>query len=369
MGATVQDEVIVTDPTGCGDVPSGSAAFTFFPNNMCAAPPSSPNAGGGTLSGGTILSNKQGPLTVGSYSFDASYTSTDPNFNNVTSGCEPLAVVSSISGFNYFIKGICVGGSASSSCQQWSNSAYGNPSGTWACHTDDSGSAQTSPPSPFEFSIPDTATCGNWKGATCPLLPPPPIPLNGEGLVQLSTKTNNQTDDYLVTATVTDNAGGNPIYEKVQGGLAASSVCYADSTGKCYTPVKSSSGAYVIAINPTDITSSTSAGCGSAIINLSSANTGGANNGNVVIWGNGSNATNQKGFMMTQGQVCQLKVIVRKTFSNLSNQCYTSTTPPGYLNPITSSWSEQQTGPGTFNGKSPYTGSLLVDVSNDGMYH
>jgi len=72
---------------------------------------------------------------------------------------------------------------------------------------------------------------------------------------------------------------------------------------------------------------------------------------------------------MSQGESCQLQVIVRKAFTNLSNQCYTASTPPGNLNPVTSSWSEQQSGPGSFSGKSPYTGSLLVDVSNDGSFH
>jgi len=127
----------------------------------------------------------------------------------------------------------------------------------------------------------------------------------------------------------------------------------------------------LITINPADIKQlSGTGGCGKAVLNLSSAKTAGNNTGNVVIWGNGSTQTNQPGFAMNQGDVCQLQVIVRKAFSNLSNQSSVcNSTPPASLSPVTSSWSEQQTGPGTFSAKSPYTGSLLVDVSSDGQYH
>ncbi len=162
--------------------------------------------------------------------------------------------------------------------------------------------------------------------------------------MKVSTKTSNQTDDYLVTVTVTNNTGGS-IYEKVQGGLAAGQVCYADSNGKCYNPVSN-----VITIPSAGYASDITTNCGKAAIAVSSAKTNSGNSGNVVVWGDGTTATNQKGFPMSQGQVCQLKVIVRKPFSSTGSQ------------PVTSSWSEQQTGPGSYVGKSPYTGNLLVTV-------
>src|SRR5262249_19082360 len=149
-----------------GSTPTGSAAFTFFPNGLCTTGTGS-SAGGSAVSGNsgtsTAVSNKEGPLSVGSYSFNASYTSTNPNFKNVTSCCEPLKVVSSISAFSYMIKGIWNG-------SMWSSSNYGNPSGPWACHTDDSGSAPTAffPPglTSSVTSVPDPSTCGNWQKGT-----------------------------------------------------------------------------------------------------------------------------------------------------------------------------------------------------------
>jgi hypothetical protein len=205
------------------------------------------------------------------------------------------------------------------------SSNYGNPSGAWYCHTDDPAPAATFPPG---TGAPDPMTCPS-----------------SEGKVQVSTKTNNQTNNYLVTVTVTNNTGDS-ISEKVQGGLAANAMCYADSTGACYPIGTCTGSSKCITISPSDIT----AGCGAAVLNLSSANTGGGNNGNVVIWGNGTASTNQTGFAMPQGQLCQLKVMVRKALTSTGDQA------------VTSSWSEQQTGPGSFSGKSPYTGSLLVNV-------
>ncbi len=276
-------------------------------HTVATVPPAqSPNPQTGVaLSSGVAESGNTSSLTVGSYSYEAHYNG-DSNFNSADATCETLTVKSSISDFHYNIT---------------NGSNYGNPSGPWYCHTDDS---TTFP----KGNGPDPATCPS-----------------SEGNVQVSTKSNTQTNSYLVTVQVADSTGGS-IYEKVQGGLAASAVCYADSNGNCYTPVNN-----LITIKPSDITLISGSGsCSAAVVNLSSAKTGGSNTGNVVIWGDGTTSTNQKGFAMSNGQLCQLQVMVKKAYSSTSDQA------------VSSSWSEQQTGPGKFSGGSPYTGQLLVKV-------
>jgi cysteine-rich repeat protein len=154
----------------------------------------------------------------------------------------------------------------------------------------------------------------------------------------------NTLQKYTVHVVVGNDTGGS-ISEKAQGGLAAKAAYY-DTFGNLYNPVLK-----VIGINTSDIVSIAGSGsCGAAVIDLSSAKTGSGNTGNVVIWGDGTTSTSQAGFAMAQGDSCELRIVVSKQFSSCGEQ------------PVTSSWSETQTGPDAFYGKSPYTGRLSVNV-------
>ena len=235
-------------------------------------------------------------------SYQATYNGTDGI--TITSACEPLDVVSSITSFSYAV-------------------VAGN------------GATQAGP---FNCTLETSSdTNGNAVKDLCAV---------GKSAANVSVSTRGtSTSDFLVTVTVANNTGVN-IWEKVQGGLAAKATYCSPSTGACYTSGK------VNFIPATDVT------CGGAVIDLSSAKTTGGSIGNVVIWGDGTTATNQLGFQMADGQTCTLQVIVRKGYSSTELQA------------VTSSWSELQTlvdGPNAgFSEKSPYTGSLAACVQSNG---
>jgi uncharacterized repeat protein (TIGR01451 family) len=86
-GSSVTDLATVT---GSGATPTGSVTFTFFSNAMCNKK--------GTAAGknialvnGSATSSSEGPLTAGSYSFQATYSG-DSNYSSSTGACEPLMV-------------------------------------------------------------------------------------------------------------------------------------------------------------------------------------------------------------------------------------------------------------------------------------
>jgi hypothetical protein len=133
--------------------------------------------------------------------------------------------------------------------------------------------------------------------------------------------TKGVTNTYRLHVVVA-NYTGVPITEKVQGGLTA-------APGAEYSKLQVT--------------------CGKATINVSKA-------GNVVVWDSvGDGKTNNPGFTMDPGQVCELTVEITVKFSGTG------------LQPLTSSWSEFQCllgGPNAgFCEKSPYTNSLMVVVS------
>jgi hypothetical protein len=244
----------------------------------------------------------KGPLSVGAVSYNAVLSGGIDDVHGLpwassASACEPLEILSSISGFSYTV------------------SDSTTSSGTYDCTL-------------------EAKEAGAVPGVDCQ-----------EATVKVSSAANPVYTDFLVTVTVANDTGGT-IMEKVQGGLAASGkATYLDAAGNPLPIVSSSSNGVVYSVP--DISS----GCGAAVLNLSAAKTSeGKQQGNVVIWGDGTTATNQAGFSMVQGQVCTLQIMVRKGYSSVGQQ------------PITSSWSETQTGPGTFYGKSPYTGRLSVNV-------
>src|SRR5262249_22055019 len=68
----------------------GSVSYTFFTNATCAGGGTA--AGGGSLAGGAAPhSPSKGPLTPGSYAFQATYSG-DGNYTGSASVCEPFTV-------------------------------------------------------------------------------------------------------------------------------------------------------------------------------------------------------------------------------------------------------------------------------------
>jgi uncharacterized repeat protein (TIGR01451 family) len=92
LGSSVYDTATFTGLIS-GKTPTGSISYTFFTNGTCNG--TGTPAGGGALVGGVAPhSTTKGPLTPGSYSFNASYSSgSDPNYSDSgPSACEPFTV-------------------------------------------------------------------------------------------------------------------------------------------------------------------------------------------------------------------------------------------------------------------------------------
>jgi hypothetical protein len=86
-GSSVTDQATVSGSAG---TPTGTVTFTFFSDGYCSGEGAvlTPDS---TLSGGIATSAAQGPLIVGSYSFEATYNG-NGTYNTSTGGCEPLSV-------------------------------------------------------------------------------------------------------------------------------------------------------------------------------------------------------------------------------------------------------------------------------------
>jgi hypothetical protein len=87
-GSSVTDQATVSGSAG---TPTGTVTFTFFTNANCSGEGAvmTPNS---TLSGGVATSGAQGPLSVGSYSFQATYNGQAGLYGTSTGACEPLSV-------------------------------------------------------------------------------------------------------------------------------------------------------------------------------------------------------------------------------------------------------------------------------------
>jgi LPXTG-site transpeptidase (sortase) family protein len=110
VGSTVHDSVSIT---GSGATPTGPVTFSYFTNGTCTAPAAGTSSTF-TLSGGTVdgTTFTQTPATVGSYSFQATYSG-DANYLSGTSPCELLTVgkASPTIGTSLSSSNISVGGS------------------------------------------------------------------------------------------------------------------------------------------------------------------------------------------------------------------------------------------------------------------
>jgi hypothetical protein len=89
-GASAYDTAGVTVPGPA--VAKGTVTYTFYTNNACAGQGSPAGTVSLTSTGVVPNSNAEGPLTYGSYSFQAFYSG-DSNYNNSTSPCEPFTVL------------------------------------------------------------------------------------------------------------------------------------------------------------------------------------------------------------------------------------------------------------------------------------
>ncbi len=89
LGSTVTDMATV-NTSATGAPPTGNVSFLFFTNGTCA--PTGATDGTITLTGNTATSAPaEGPLTAGSYSFQATYNG-DANYTGSTGACEPFTV-------------------------------------------------------------------------------------------------------------------------------------------------------------------------------------------------------------------------------------------------------------------------------------
>jgi hypothetical protein len=88
-GMSAFDTATVTGAPGV--TPTGTVTYTFFANGTCSAPGTTAETVTLTASGAVPNSATHGPLTAGSFSFQALYSG-DANYQGSTSACEPFSV-------------------------------------------------------------------------------------------------------------------------------------------------------------------------------------------------------------------------------------------------------------------------------------
>jgi hypothetical protein len=88
-GAKAFDTATVTPSAGIAA--TGTVSYTFFPNDACTAGTGSPAGGGALVNGLAPNSSTVGPLSAGTYSFQAVYSG-DANYGPSSSNCEPFVV-------------------------------------------------------------------------------------------------------------------------------------------------------------------------------------------------------------------------------------------------------------------------------------
>lgn len=93
VGTTVHDSATMSNVGGANGTPAGAVTFKWYTDGSCttlAATSSSFTLSSGVVDGTTFT---QTPVTAGSYSFNAHYTSSDATkWNDADSPCEPLTV-------------------------------------------------------------------------------------------------------------------------------------------------------------------------------------------------------------------------------------------------------------------------------------
>jgi hypothetical protein len=87
-GATAQDTATVT---GDGGTPSGTVTYALYRNGSCSGTPTSTETKTLANDGSVPASTGTGPLSAGSYSYQATYSG-DANYTARTADCEPFTV-------------------------------------------------------------------------------------------------------------------------------------------------------------------------------------------------------------------------------------------------------------------------------------
>ncbi len=93
IGSTIHDQATVSN-AGTNGTPQGTATFQFWNNGTCANTPTATSSALALTNGVVDATGfAQGPLGTGSYSFKASYTSSDSTkWNNAVGSCETVTV-------------------------------------------------------------------------------------------------------------------------------------------------------------------------------------------------------------------------------------------------------------------------------------
>jgi hypothetical protein len=94
-GASAHDTASITGQLASFPA-SGTVTYTFFGNGSCTALAKTTQTVTVNPDGSVPNSNSTGPLTAGSYAFQAAYSG-DGNYANATSACEPFTVVQPVS--------------------------------------------------------------------------------------------------------------------------------------------------------------------------------------------------------------------------------------------------------------------------------
>jgi hypothetical protein len=395
LGSVVHDKATVT--TTGNPIPANSTVtFQFFTNGDCSGSPSSVetlSVPAGSFSA-SVESSATGPLAAGSYSYKAKFNSGDTSqVPNAESDCEPFTVekgTPTVTTAIYLMPGHVVvtrvtmgatihddatvtgiapftptgtvtftlyrsdnctgdvvqtstgtlsgsGASATAESSDYLTTAADIPALSFKAHYNgDSNYNEADSPcelltvrssiTGFHYHViagPDAPSNTGAYDCTLPATEKgtsTPCP-NGTTAASITKGATNTYKLHVVVANYT----GVPISEKVQGGLTA-------APGAQYSNL--------------EVT------CGNAKINVSKSRGG---QGNVVVWDSvGDGKTNNPGFTMNPGDVCELTVDIKVAFSGTGNQ------------PLTSSWSEFQClledANKGFCEKSPYTDSLMVVV-------
>ena len=86
--STIHDRAAVT---GSGPTPTGSVDFSFYSSNDCSGTGAAAGTAIALVAGVAHPSTSEGPLSAGSYSFQAHYSG-DDNYTSGTDKCEKVTV-------------------------------------------------------------------------------------------------------------------------------------------------------------------------------------------------------------------------------------------------------------------------------------
>jgi hypothetical protein len=104
-GATAQDTATVT---GDGGTPSGTVTYALYRNGSCSGTPTSTETKTLATDGSVPDSTGTGPLSAGSYSYQATYSG-DANYTARAADCEPFTVAEATSSVRSVVENVATG--------------------------------------------------------------------------------------------------------------------------------------------------------------------------------------------------------------------------------------------------------------------